>query len=100
VYGFQFIAIGAWTAYAAVYFEEIGVDLAVIGVLAAVPAAVAILAAPAWGLVADKLGDMRLPYLVAALWAALGAAWASQSLPRQTVLLPGSTAGHSRSPRR
>ena len=71
VYGFQFIAIGAWAAYAAVYFAALGIDIAVIGVLAAVPAAVAILASPAWGLVADKVGDMRLPYLVAALWAAL-----------------------------
>jgi len=48
-----------------------GIDVAVIGVLAAVPAAVAIIASPAWGLVADKLGDMRVPYLVAAVWAAL-----------------------------
>jgi PPP family 3-phenylpropionic acid transporter len=70
VYGFQFIGVGAWTAYATVYFEQMGIDLAAIGVLAAVPAAVAILAAPAWGLVADRLGDMRVPYLVAGLWAA------------------------------
>lgn len=70
VYGFQFVGIGAWTAYITVYLEQLGVDLAAIGVLAAVPGAVAILAAPAWGLVADRLGDMRLPYLVAGLWAA------------------------------
>ena len=73
VYAFQFVAVGAWTAYVAVYFEALGVDLAVIGVLAAVPSVVAILVAPAWGLVADRLGDMRGPYLVAALWAALAA---------------------------
>jgi PPP family 3-phenylpropionic acid transporter len=73
VYGFQFVAIGAWTAYAVVYFEAMGIDIALIGVLAAVPAIVAILASPAWGLVADRLGDMRLPYLVAAIWAALAA---------------------------
>ncbi len=71
VYGFQFVAIGAWTAYAVVYFEAMGIDIAVIGVLAAVPAAVAIVASPVWGLVADRLGDMRGPYLVAAIWAAL-----------------------------
>ncbi len=69
-YGFQFIAIGAWTAYATVYFAELGLDLAIIGVLAAVPAAVAVVAGPLWGLVADRLGDMRAPYLVAALIAA------------------------------
>ena len=73
VYGFQFVAIGAWTAYAVVYFEAMGIDIALIGVLAAVPAVVAILASPAWGLVADRMGDMRVPYLVAALWAALAA---------------------------
>ena len=73
VYGFQFVAIGAWTAYGVVYFEALGVDIAVIGVLAAVPAVVAVLASPAWGLVADRLGDMRVPYLVAAIWAALAA---------------------------
>ena len=73
VYGFQFVAIGAWTAYAVVYFEAMGIDIAVIGVLAAVPAVVAILASPVWGLVADRLGDMRAPYLAAAIWAALAA---------------------------
>ena len=65
MYGFQFLAIGAWNAYATVYFEARGLPLALIGVLAAVPAAVAIVASPAWGLVADRLGDMRPPYLVA-----------------------------------
>ena len=73
MYGFQFVAIGAWTAYAVVYFEAMGIDIALIGVLAAVPAVVAILASPAWGLVADRMGDMRVPYLVAAIWAALAA---------------------------
>jgi PPP family 3-phenylpropionic acid transporter len=74
VYALQFIAIAAWTAYATVYFEELGIPVAMIGVLAAVPAAVAILAAPAWGLVADRLGDMRVPYLVAGLIAAAAGA--------------------------
>jgi PPP family 3-phenylpropionic acid transporter len=70
VYGFQFLAIGAWNAYATVYFEELGLPISLIGVLSAVPAAVAILASPAWGLVADRLGDMRPPYLVASIIAA------------------------------
>jgi PPP family 3-phenylpropionic acid transporter len=39
-------------------------------VLAAVPSLVAIVAAPAWGVVADRMGDMRPPYLAGALWAA------------------------------
>lgn len=70
VYILQFTAVAIWVAYATVYFKALGIDLAVIGVLAAVPSAVAIVAAPAWGLVADRLGDMRPPYLVASVWAA------------------------------
>ena len=70
VYGFQFLAIGAWNAYSTVYFEDLGLPISLIGVLSAVPAAIAILASPAWGLVADRLGDMRLPYLVASIIAA------------------------------
>ena len=70
VYAFQFAAVGVWVAYATVYFQALGVSLALIGILAAVPSAVAIVASPAWGLVADRLGDVRPPYLVAALWAA------------------------------
>ncbi|HYO44289.1 MAG TPA: hypothetical protein VES19_13920, partial [Candidatus Limnocylindrales bacterium] len=40
VYGLQFIAVGAWTAFAANYFAAMGLDVAVIGVFAAVPSAV------------------------------------------------------------
>ena len=36
-------------------------------------ALVAIVAAPAWGVLADRLGDMRPPYLAGALWAASAA---------------------------
>jgi PPP family 3-phenylpropionic acid transporter len=70
VYALQFVAVGVWSAYAIVYFQALGVAIGVIGVLVAVPSIVAIAAAPAWGLVADRMGDMRQPYLVAALWAA------------------------------
>jgi PPP family 3-phenylpropionic acid transporter len=70
VYALQFAAVGAWSAYAIVYFQALGVAIGVIGVLIAIPSVVAIFAAPAWGLAADRLGDMRAPYLVAALWAA------------------------------
>jgi MFS transporter, PPP family, 3-phenylpropionic acid transporter len=70
VYMFLFSAVGCWAAYASVLFQELGVGLAVIGVLASVPAAVSIVGAPAWGLVADRLGDVRPPLLVAGLWAA------------------------------
>ena len=63
------------------------------------PAAVAIVGAPAWGLVADRLGDVRPPLLAAALWAAAAAlvlalqpadalARAGRRLPRRRLLRP------------
>jgi PPP family 3-phenylpropionic acid transporter len=70
VYAFQFTAVAVWVAYAALYFQSLGVSLATIGLLASIPSAVAILAAPAWGLIADRLGDVRPPYLAGSLWAA------------------------------
>jgi len=73
VYALQFTAVAVWVAYASVFFRSLGLDLALIGLLGAVPSAVAIVAAPAWGLVADRIGDMRPPYLVASLWAAAAA---------------------------
>ena len=73
VYMILFSAVGCWSAYASVLFQELGVGLAVIGLLASVPAAVAIVGAPTWGLVADRLGDVRPPLLAAGLWAAAAA---------------------------
>lgn len=67
--------MGAWIPYASVYFQARGIDLALIGILGALPFAVAIVGAPTWGLIADRLGDVRPPMLVAALWAAAAAAW-------------------------
>ena len=74
VYMLLFCAVGCWSAYASVLFADLGVGLAVIGLLASVPAAVSIVGAPTWGLVADRLGDVRPPLLVAGLWAASAAA--------------------------
>ena len=74
VYMLLFCAVGCWSAYASVLFPDLGVGLAVIGLLASVPAAVSIVGAPTWGLVADRLGDVRPPLLVAGLWAASAAA--------------------------
>src|SRR3954471_11232277 len=70
VYAFQFTAVAVWVAYAALYFQSLGVSLGAIGLLAAIPSVVAIFAAPAWGLLADRIGDVRPPYLAGALWAA------------------------------
>jgi MFS transporter, PPP family, 3-phenylpropionic acid transporter len=74
VYWLLFTAVGCWSAYASVFFQDLGVGLAAIGLLASVPAAVAIVGAPVWGLIADRLGDVRPPLLIAALWAAAAAA--------------------------
>ncbi len=70
VYAFQFTAVAVWVAYATLYFQSLGVSLATIGLLASIPSAVAIVAAPLWGIVADRLGDVRPPYLAGSLWAA------------------------------
>ena len=73
VYMILFSAVGCWSAYASVLFKGQGVGLAIIGLLASMPAAVSIVGAPTWGLVADRLGDVRPPLLVAGLWAAVAA---------------------------
>ena len=87
-YGLYFGAIGAWSPYWPVYFSQLGVDLAAIGLLAAIPAAVQIVGAPTWGLIADRLGDVRLP-LAAAAALAVGAALLLASGPATPWLFPG-----------
>jgi PPP family 3-phenylpropionic acid transporter len=87
VYLFLFSAVGCWSAYASVLFKELGVGLAVIGVLASVPAAVSIVGAPSWGLVADRLGDVRPPLLVAGLWAAAAASLLALQPPMPWIAL-------------
>ena len=68
VYALIFGAVGAWPPFSTVYFGSLGIDLGWIGVLSAIPAAVSIVAAPAWGVIADRLGDVRPPIVVAGLW--------------------------------
>jgi MFS transporter, PPP family, 3-phenylpropionic acid transporter len=87
VYMILFSAVGCWSAYASVLFGELGVGLAVIGLLTAVPAAVAIVGAPAWGLVADRLGDVRPPLLAAGLWAAVAASLLALKPPMPWLVL-------------
>jgi PPP family 3-phenylpropionic acid transporter len=87
VYLLLFTAVGCWIAYAAVLFADQGLDLAVIGLLASVPAAVAIVGSPTWGLVADRLGDVRPPLLAASLWGAAAASLLVLQPPMPWVLL-------------
>ncbi len=86
-YALYFGAIGAWSPYWPVYFSGLGVDLAAIGVLTAIPAAVQVAAAPAWGLAADRLGDVRLP-LVAAAAMCIAAALPMAAGPATPWLFP------------
>ncbi len=73
VYAVLFTAVGAWSGYSSVLFADLGVGLAAIGLLTSVPAAVAIVGAPTWGMIADRLGDVRPPLLVAGVWGAAAA---------------------------
>ncbi len=68
-YALFFGAVGAWSPYFPVYFRTLGVDLAGIGILTAIPAAVAIFAAPSWGLLADRLGEVRTPLVMSSVLA-------------------------------
>jgi len=87
-YAVFFGAYGSWGPYWSVYFSQLGVDLAAIGLLAAIPAAVQIFAAPAWGLAADRLGDVRAPLAAAGLIAIAAAVFLAAG-PAVVWLLPG-----------
>jgi MFS transporter, PPP family, 3-phenylpropionic acid transporter len=87
-YALFFGAVGVWSPYAPVYFRGLGVDLAGIGVLAAIPATVAVFAAPAWGLLADRLADVRAP-LVASSGLAILVALMLATGPPVWALFPG-----------
>jgi PPP family 3-phenylpropionic acid transporter len=65
VYAILFGAQGAYLPYISVYLASTGLDLGTVGALIALFAAVSLVAAPAWGALADSLGDIRGPVLVA-----------------------------------
>jgi MFS family permease len=67
VYAILFGAQGAYLPYIAVYLASTHLDLGTVGALIALFAAVSLVAAPAWGALADALGDVRGPVLVAGL---------------------------------
>jgi PPP family 3-phenylpropionic acid transporter len=87
VYLLLFTAVGCWSAYASVLFADQGLNLAVVGLLASVPAAIAIVGAPSWGLIADRLGDVRPPLLAASLWGAAAATLLALQPPLPWVVL-------------
>lgn len=73
VYIVLFGSVGAYFPYIAIYFQSIGLGLELVGLLLGLGAAVALVAAPVWGAVADYLRDVRGPLVVAGIWAALAA---------------------------
>jgi PPP family 3-phenylpropionic acid transporter len=75
VYFVLFGAVSAYFPYISVYYRSIGLDLPAIGLLAALNAAVAVIAAPAWGAIVDRARDVRGPLAVAGLWSAAAATW-------------------------
>lgn len=72
-YAVYFTAIGASWGYLPVYYRELGLGLAAIGLLSAMSSGIQLVGAPAWGLLADRYPRSRLVLPVAALVAAAGA---------------------------
>jgi MFS family permease len=73
VYVVLFGCVGAYFPYIAVYFQSIGLGLELVGLLLGLGSAVALVAAPVWGAVADYLRDVRGPLVVGGIWSALAA---------------------------
>ncbi|HEX2753834.1 MAG TPA: MFS transporter [Candidatus Limnocylindrales bacterium] len=65
VYSILFGAQGAYLPYIPIYLASTGLDLGTVGALIALFAAVSLVAAPAWGALADGIGDVRGPVIVA-----------------------------------
>lgn len=68
-----YLAVGAYSPYLPVYYRSLGLSLEVIGLLAALFAAAAMLGAPMWGATADRSGAQRSVLSVAATGAAAAA---------------------------
>jgi MFS transporter, PPP family, 3-phenylpropionic acid transporter len=71
-YAVYFTALGASWAYLPVYYRDLGLGLATIGLLTAFSAGIQLVAAPAWGLLADRYPRSRAGLPAAALVAAVG----------------------------
>jgi PPP family 3-phenylpropionic acid transporter len=67
VYSILFGAQGAYYPYISIFLASTGLDLGTVGALIGLYAAVSLVAAPSWGGVADALGDVRGPVLIASV---------------------------------
>jgi PPP family 3-phenylpropionic acid transporter len=97
-YAVYFTAIGASWAYLPVYYRDLGLGLATIGLLTAFSAGIQLVAAPAWGLLSDRLPRSRAGLPAAALVAAVGAGLlalssSSAALPISVAILALGVAG-------
>jgi len=68
-----FGAVGAWYPYLAVFYQERGFDLGLIGLMTALGAAASLVSAPIWGALADRFAGSPLIIPAAALVTAAGA---------------------------
>jgi PPP family 3-phenylpropionic acid transporter len=71
-YAVYFTALGASWAYLPVYYHDLGLGLATIGLLTAFSAGIQLVAAPVWGLLSDRYPRSRAGLPAAALVAAAG----------------------------
>ncbi len=90
VYVLLFGSVGAYFPYISVFYREIGLPLGAVGGLMALNAAVGLVAAPAWGALADRTRDLRGPIVLAGLWASLAAAWLA--VAREPLAIAAATA--------
>ncbi|MBP1705353.1 MAG: major facilitator superfamily transporter [Chloroflexi bacterium] len=85
-YAAYFTAVGASWAYLPIYYREIGLGLAAIGILTALSAGVQLVTAPGWGAIADRFPRSRLSLAAAGLVAAAGAAALGLAGPAATIM--------------
>ena len=98
VYILLFGAQGAYLPYVSLYLASTGVDLGTVGALIALFAVVGLIAAPAWGALADGIGDVRGPVVVAGILSGgatllLAVATGPLALAVATALLAATWAG-------
>jgi len=98
VYALLFGAQGAYLPYIGVYLASSGLSLGTVGALIALFAVVSLVAAPGWGAIADGIGDVRGPVVIAGILSGgavllLSAAVGPLALAAATVLLAASWAG-------
>ena len=74
VYALLFGAVGSYVPYIALYLGSRGLALSMVGALLALFAGVSVVAAPAWGALADGIGDARGPIFLAGILSAIAAA--------------------------